>query len=67
MVFAVVPLEMEKKEFPQSSSCKSCSVFEKCRNGFGKRVCYVDIAKSGFSKWDPDPRCPNSENIDLIL
>lgn len=58
---------MKQKEFPQSSSCKSCSVFEKCRNGFGKRVCYVDIAKSGFSKWDPDPRCPNSENIDLIL
>lgn len=54
--------------FPQSSPCKKCEVFEQCRNDFGKRVCYLDISKSGKSKWFPDPRCPHSEdNIDIIL
>lgn len=59
--------EMKQNSFPDSSPCKKCSVFDKCRNDFGKRVCYLDIAKSGHSKWDPDPRCPKSDNVDLIL
>lgn len=59
--------EMKQNSFPDSSPCKKCSVFDKCRNDFGKRVCYLDIAKSGHSKWDPDPRCPNADNVDLIL
>lgn len=58
---------MKQKEFPHSSPCSACSVFEECRNSYGKRVCYVDIAKAGHTKWDPDPRCPHSENVDLIL
>lgn len=52
---------------PKSSPCRECSVFEKCRNGFGKRVCYLDIAKLGYSKWDPDPRCPDADNINMVL
>lgn len=58
---------MAQQQFPQASPCRQCSVFEKCRNGFGKRVCYADIAKTGKTKYDPDPRCPHAENIDLIL
>lgn len=58
---------MNQHNFPQSSPCAKCSVFTKCRNGFGKRVCYLDIAKSGHSKWEPDPRCPHADNVDIIL
>lgn len=58
---------MQQKEFPLSSPCRTCSVFDKCRNEFGKRVCYLDISKSGHTQWDPDPRCPNSEDVNLIL
>ena len=58
---------MAQRQFPETSPCRKCGVFEKCRNGFGKRVCYSDIAKTGKSKWDPDPRCPQAEDIDLIL
>ncbi|MGM9867976.1 MAG: radical SAM protein [Lepagella sp.] len=58
---------MKQQHVPQSSPCSECAVFEKCRNGFGKRICYLDIAKIGHSKFEPDPRCPHSENIDLVL
>lgn len=58
---------MTQCQFPQSSPCKSCEVFEQCRNDFGKRVCYLDITKSGKTKWHPDPRCPHADNIQLIL
>lgn len=58
---------MAKQSFPQSSPCKNCDVFDQCRNDYGKRVCYLDISKTGKTKWDPDPRCPRADNIDLIL
>lgn len=58
---------MSRQQFPESSPCKTCESFEKCRNDFGKRVCYIDIFKSGESKWFPDPRCPHAEEIDVIL
>lgn len=58
---------MSRSCAPESSPCKTCDVFEKCRNGYGKRVCYLDIAKSGHSKWSPDPRCPHADEIDMIL
>lgn len=58
---------MTQSEFPALSACHSCSVFEKCRNGFGKRVCYLDIAKTGKERWEPDPRCPNATEVDIIL
>lgn len=58
---------MSRSLVPASSPCRACEVFEKCRNGYGKRVCYLDIAKSGHSKWEPDPRCPHADDIDMIL
>lgn len=58
---------MTQSEFPALSACHSCSVFEKCRNGFGKRVCYLDIAKTGKEMWEPDPRCPNATEVNIIL
>lgn len=58
---------MSQNDFPTNSSCKNCKVFNKCRNEYGKRVCYLDIAKSGHSKFFPDPRCPLSENYSFIL
>lgn len=53
--------------FPDDSPCKKCGVFEKCRNEYGKRVCYLDIMKSGKPQWYPDPRCPEANNVELIL
>ena len=58
---------MKQEEFPKTSPCSVCAVFKKCRNDFGKRVCYLDIAKSGYSKYDPDPRCPHADDVNLIL
>lgn len=58
---------MSQENFPVESACKTCKVFDKCRNEFGKRVCYVDIFKSGKSKYFPDPRCPNAEDTNKIL
>lgn len=49
------------------SPCSECKVFNKCRQDFGKRVCYLDIAKSGMSKHFPDPRCPMANDVDLLL
>lgn len=58
---------MNQMDFPQDSACKDCRVFDKCRNGYGKRVCYIDIAKTGHSKYSPDPRCPLAEDCGVIL
>ncbi len=58
---------MAQHQFPQSSPCKECVVSDRCRNDYGKRVCYLDIAKSGKSKWYPDPRCPHADNIEMVL
>lgn len=58
---------MRQDRFPESSPCRKCGVFDKCRNDYGKRVCYVDIAKCGHTKWDPDPRCPHADVTDMIL
>ena len=58
---------MTQNLFPEASPCRRCDVFGKCRNEYGKRVCYLDIAKSGKTKWYPDPRCPEAEEVDLIL
>lgn len=58
---------MSQNNVPKDSPCHKCEVFDKCRNDFGKRVCYLDIVKYGKRKFDPDPRCPHAENVDLIL
>ena len=51
----------------KSSPCHSCETFSKCRNGYGKRICYVDILKSGKSLSFPDPRCPMAEDYNTIF
>ena len=56
-----------QEEIVDGSPCRTCSVFDKCRRGFGKRVCYLDIAKSGHSRHFPDQRCPKAEICDKIL
>lgn len=58
---------MAQESCPDSSPCKDCKVFDKCRNEFGKRICYVDIYKTGHSKWDPDPRCPHADIENKML
>ena len=52
-----------------NSPCHICKVFDECKKKLAKRVCYVDIAKtnSGLTKDLPDPRCPLSKQINVIL
>lgn len=64
---ALALYSMNQMDFPQDSACKDCRVFDKCRNGYGKRVCYIDIAKTSYSKYSPDPRCPLAEDCGVIL
>ena len=49
------------------SPCYGCKVFTECRQGYGKRICYLDIRKTGKPLSFPDPRCPMAEKCDLIL
>lgn len=49
------------------SSCRECKVFTECKKSFGKRICYLDITKTGGDKDDPDPRCPLSNKTERIL
>ncbi|MDE7509296.1 MAG: radical SAM protein [Muribaculaceae bacterium] len=56
-----------KDELAKDSACSSCAVYTKCRAGFGKRICYMDIMKSGFRLDDPDPKCPMAPETDKIL
>lgn len=59
--------EICQKNINPESPCSDCIVFDKCRRGFGKRVCYLDISKTGHSKDFPDPRCPQAEECKIIL
>lgn len=52
---------------PSDSPCSKCEDFYNCRQTFGKRVCYNDIAKVGGSLFSPDPHCPLAKRTDLIL
>lgn len=51
--------------------CAVCKVFDECKSGFRKRICYSDIVKVyGDDKFEyPDPRCPQALPIqqDIIL
>lgn len=51
------------------SPCHSCNVFDYCKKKLAKRICYVDIAKMNQvpSVDLPDPRCPMSNKINVIL
>ena len=52
-----------------ASPCSTCKVYTKCRSSIDRRVCFVDIAKTlGVGKGEfPDPRCPESVEMDVIL
>lgn len=58
---------MKQSVCSKKSPCSTCSEFQNCRSSYGKRVCYSDIAKTGLQKDYPDPRCPMSRGIDLLL
>lgn len=57
----------KQEEIVNDSPCKECSVFENCKTKFGKRICYLDIAKMKGEKDDPDPRCPTAKKCNIIL
>lgn len=50
-----------------ASPCSKCSVVNGCRKGFGKRICFLDIVKTGGGTADPDPRCPKAKDYTIIL
>lgn len=56
-----------QQQIDRNSPCHSCKVFEACKQSFGKRVCYMDIKKSGFNMDNPDPRCPKAPETNRIL
>ena len=49
------------------SPCRKCKVYDSCKQSMGKRVCYMDIMKSGVSHDGPDPRGPEAPDTDKIL
>lgn len=51
----------------KDTPCADCNVFDICKKSFGKRVCYVDIAKTKGNRNGPDPRCPLAIDCHLIL
>ena len=63
-------LNIERKDIPDSSPCKSCTLFEPCFND--RNRCWVDIVKAyGIENlYNPDPRCayapPIKHNLDLL-
>ncbi len=57
----------KQDEITNDSPCKECNDFESCKATFGKRICYVNILKTGGCKFDPDPGCPKAKSVDLIL
>lgn len=56
-------------QMSNNSPCYNCTVFDKCKKTLAKRVCYVDIAKvNGIGSFSyPDPRCPESKDVNVIL
>lgn len=56
-------------ETSTNSPCHTCNVFDDCKKKLAKKICYVDIAKTnvGTTKDLPDPRCPLSKPINVIL
>ena len=48
------------------SACSKCKVYGSCKQTMGKRVCYMDIVKSGQLHDGPDPRCPEAPESDKI-
>lgn len=52
---------LDQKSISDTSKCKTCHSFTKCRHT--KQVCWKMVVMAyGKSNWDyPDPKCPNSE------
>lgn len=49
------------------SPCHTCEVFQKCKASHNKRICYLNIHKTGKSSDFPDPACPLADDSSLIL
>lgn len=51
---------IKQDDFSDSSACKTCNLFERCRGL--KQVCYRDIVRRyGVEHWDyPDEKCPKA-------
>ena len=58
---------LKQETINNDSPCRKCPVFERCRNGYGKKVCYLDIRKTGKDLSYPDPRCPEADDYDIIF
>lgn len=50
----------------ENNKCVECKVFDECKLGLTKRICYSDIVKVyGNDRFEyPDPRCPESLKIE---
>lgn len=57
----------DQSDFPKDTPCSKCKDFSSCRQSYGKRICFSDICKTGFRPVDPDPRCPKSIDLDIII
>jgi radical SAM protein with 4Fe4S-binding SPASM domain len=57
----------EQDSMADDSSCKGCKAFAQCRLPFGKRICFLDIQKSGKTYDYPDPRCPLAKVTKQII
>ena len=58
---------LKQENVCKGSPCKTCNVFEECRNKHGKKICYLDITKTGKKLDYPDPRCPKSDDYNIIF
>jgi len=58
---------LNQQTIDSTSPCIKCTVFSECRHGYGKRICYLDIKKSGKSSSFPDPRCPMADDYNIIF
>lgn len=57
----------KQEDMNEDSPCRVCRVFEKCKVSSSKRVCYLNIHKTGGTMGDPDPSCPMAPHTDLML
>ena len=56
-----------QSKISDDSPCHSCRVYSTCKQGMNKRICYVNIQKTGGNLSSPDPACPMAPLYDLIL
>lgn len=56
-----------QKDISSNSPCSKCNVFNTCKASHNKRICYLNIHKTGHTSDYPDPACPMASSSDLIL